>query len=140
MEALAKSGKARLIGISNVSLQQLRVLDEAAEVPPAFVQNRCYAELGWDRQVREYCAEHDIVYQGFSLLTANRAALSEPSIGRILQETRLSLPELVFCFALEVGMLPLTGTSRAEHMRLDLGCLDHQLDPRHVQALETVAG
>lgn len=139
MEALAKAGKARLIGVSNVSLQQLRVLDEAAEVRPAFVQNRCYAERGWDRQVREYCAEHDIVYQGFSLLTANRSALSGPSIRRILQETGLSLPELVFCFALEVGMLPLTGTTRPEHMRLDLGCLERQLDSRHVRTLESLA-
>ena len=46
----------------------------AAELP-AFVQNRCYARLGWDRVVRQFCRAHNIVYQGFSLLTANQEVL-----------------------------------------------------------------
>ena len=81
-----------------------------------------------------------MVYQGFSLLTANQRELSAPELSRIRRETGRSLPELVFRFALEVGMLPLTGTSRLEHMRLDLGCLAFELDPEHVRTIERVAG
>src|SRR5262249_50039084 len=72
------SGRARLLGISNVSLEQLQRLCEQARVRPRFVQNRCYATRGWDRSVREFCAANGLVYQGFSLLTANRAALAHP--------------------------------------------------------------
>src|SRR6516164_1247928 len=43
MEALHDSGRARLLGVSNFSLEQLRRLCEQARVPPRFVQNRCYA-------------------------------------------------------------------------------------------------
>ena len=42
---------------------------------PAFVQNRCFARAGWDRDVRSFCRERKIVYQGFSLLTANPEVL-----------------------------------------------------------------
>src|SRR5262245_38136920 len=71
MEGLASSGRVRRIGVSNVSLAQLAELYEGARVKPVFVQNRCYARDGWDRQVRAFCAARGLVYQGFSLLTAN---------------------------------------------------------------------
>jgi diketogulonate reductase-like aldo/keto reductase len=139
MEALQRSGKARLLGVSNVSLQQLELLVQGAAIKPAFVQNRCYARLGWDGAVRAFCAAHDMVYQGFSLLTANRAELGRAAVSQLSQRTGRSVPELVFRFALEVGMLPLTGTSNPEHMRLDLGCLDFELAPADVATLEQIA-
>ena len=43
MEAIHSSGRARLLGISNVTLEQLQSLCKEARVRPRFVQNRCYA-------------------------------------------------------------------------------------------------
>ena len=42
-------------------------------------------------------------------------------------------------FALEVGMIPLTGTSDAGHMRQDLECFDFELGAPDVAAIERVA-
>src|SRR5262245_20678473 len=75
MEALHEGGRVRLLGVSNFTLDQLRRLCEQARVPPRFVQNRCYAERGWDRGVRAFCAAHGLLYQGFSLLTTNQEVL-----------------------------------------------------------------
>lgn len=50
--------------------EQLQCLWQGARVRPRFVQNRCYAVLGWDRRVREFCQANGVVYQGFSLLTS----------------------------------------------------------------------
>src|SRR4051812_12999499 len=61
----------RLLGISNVSLGHLEEMKQAGMELPDFVQNRCFARLGWDREVRAFCSQHKITYQGFSLLTAN---------------------------------------------------------------------
>src|SRR5215210_3923113 len=58
MEAIHESGRARLLGVSNVTLEQLDGLCRQARVRPRFVQNRCYAARGWDRGVREFCAEN----------------------------------------------------------------------------------
>jgi diketogulonate reductase-like aldo/keto reductase len=140
IEALAAEQKTRFIGVSNFTLAQLRELLQLAKVPPRFLQNRCYAKTGWDRDVRHLCREHGVVYQGFSLLTANRAELKSDAVARLVKRTGRSVPELVFRFALEVGMLPLTGTSSAEHMRLDLGVLGFSLEPSDVEILERVAG
>jgi diketogulonate reductase-like aldo/keto reductase len=139
MEALHRSGKARLIGVSNVSLEQLALLHREAAIKPAFVQNRCYASAGWDRDVRAFCNQHGIVYQGFSLLTANRAAVSGPIVRRIAQRLGRSPEQVVFRFALQVGMIPLTGTSNPAHMKQDLECFDFELAEADVTAIERVA-
>ena len=57
--AVHDSGRVRLLGVSNVTLEQLQRLCEQARVPPRFVQNRCYAMQGWDRHVRRFCVRHD---------------------------------------------------------------------------------
>lgn len=140
MEALARAGRTRRLGVSNVSLEQLRLLCDEAEIAPAFVQNRCYARTGWDRSVREFAAARGIVYQGFSLLTANARELTAPPVAGVARRTGRSPAEIVFRFALAVGMLPLTGSSNAEHLRLDLAVTSFELSPAEVSAIERVSG
>jgi diketogulonate reductase-like aldo/keto reductase len=139
IEALAADGRARYIGVSNFTLEQLRELLALAKVRPRFLQNRCYASRGWDRAVRQLCAEHGIVYQGFSLLTANRKELDTDSVRRLAARHGRSTAEVVFRFALELGMLPLTGTSSREHMQKDLSVLEFSLEPAEVQMLEQLS-
>src|SRR5206468_10038338 len=103
------------------------------------VQNRCYADRGWDRRVREFCSAHGLVYQGFSLLTANRDVLAHPELARIAQRHGRSVAQVVFRFALDVGMVPLTGTTDAEHMRADLDVLAFRLEPEEVERIEGLA-
>jgi diketogulonate reductase-like aldo/keto reductase len=108
--------------------------------PPAFVQNRCYASRGWDREVRAFCRERNIIYQGFSLLTANVEVLRHPQVAGLAAEFNASPAQIVFAFARQVGMLPLTGTSSADHMRQDLESRSLKLPPDAVNAIETIAG
>lgn len=138
MEAHQKAGKTRFLGVSNVGLDQLEEICAQATVQPAFVQNRCFARDGWDREVRAFCRQHEIVYQGFSLLTANQLELHHPQLRELLQKTGMTPAQVVFCFALQVGMQPLTGTTDARHMREDLNVFDFQLEDADVQKLESI--
>lgn len=140
MEAIHDSGRARFLGVSNVSFDQLELLCSQARVRPSFVQNRCYAARGWDRAVRQFCTANSIVYQGFSLLTANREALAHPTMSQIAKRHGRTAGQIVFRFALDVGMLPLTGTTNADHMRADLDVLEFQLDAAEISAIEHLAG
>jgi diketogulonate reductase-like aldo/keto reductase len=140
IEALAMTNSTRLIGISNVTREQLAQLCGLARVQPAFVQNRCYASQGWDAGVRALCRERDIAYQGFSLLTANRRELVRPAIDELMMRLGRTREQLVFQFALQVGMIPLTWTSSEAHMREDLAVL--QLPPLtdgELRVIETIA-
>ncbi len=138
MEAIHLSGQARLLGISNVTLEQLQSLCKEARVRPRFVQNRCYAAQRWDRRIRQFCAANGVVYQGFSLLTANRKVTAHRELIRMAERHGRTVSQIVFRFALDVGMLPLTGTTDAEHMREDLDVFDFRLEPKEVAMIEAL--
>jgi diketogulonate reductase-like aldo/keto reductase len=142
-EAMIKerdAGHTRLLGVSNVSLEHLQQMAAGRGELPAFVQNRCYARLGWDREVRSFCNERKIIYQGFSLLTANVEVLRHSLVAGLAQRANATPAQMVFAFARAVGMLPLTGTSNAEHMKQDLASAGLSLSPDEVQAIESLAG
>ncbi|MEO8341075.1 MAG: aldo/keto reductase [Nitrospirota bacterium] len=138
IEGLYRSGKTKMIGISNITAEQLTQLCTRAAVKPMMVQNRCYAALGWDKEVREICRAHDIIYQGFSLLTANQGIFSEPAIRAIAQRLGAGLAQVVFRFAIQVGMLPLTGTTNPQHMKEDLQAEQLTLTDDDMQVIETI--
>ena len=142
-EAMRKerdAGRTRLLGVSNISLQQVEQMEAAQSELPAFVQNRCFARLGWDRKVRSFCNQHKIRYQGFSLLTANPEVLQHSPLIAVAARMNATPAQLVFAFARALGILPLTGTSNADHMRADLASLKLALSPELVQAMESMAG
>ena len=134
------AGRARSLGVSNVSLRHLQQMTVAHPEGPAFVQNRCYARFGWDREVRLFCSERKIIYQGFSLLTANAEVLRHPVITGLASRGNATPAQIVFCFARAIGMLPLTGTADSQHMKQDLASVNLTLPPDAVREIESLAG
>ena len=134
------SGRTRLLGVSNVSLKHLREMEAGGAEMPQFVQNRCFARFGWDREVRTFCRERNIVYQGFSLLTANPEVLGHPPFLDLARKMNATPAQIVFAFARAVGIVPLTGTSSAEHMKQDLGSLQISLPAEVIRGIESIAG
>lgn len=136
METLHDAGKTRFLGVSNVSAEQLSALLGHARVRPTFVQNRCFAALGWDAAVRAICDREDLVYQGFSLLTANAEIIRRSVIQDIARRHQHTPAQVVFRFALQLGMIPLTGTTSPRHMADDLAVYEFELTAAEVKTIE----
>lgn len=161
MENLYKEGKVKNLGVSNVDLRQLISLYEFANIKPHFIQIRCFAVRGWERDLREFCRKHQITFQGFSLLTANREYLGptvfknekrkspqmeflnqlDPMtpIGRLVAETGKTPAQIVFKFCHQVGILPITGTTTTEHMKMNLDINDFSLSSDQLKLVENIA-
>ena len=143
METIARAGRAAILGVSNVGLDQLEELHAKAAVKPAVVQNRCYASRGWDRDVRRFCRANGLAYQGFSLLTANREVLAHPRVKEIAARSNKTPAQVVFRFALQAGMVVLTGTTSAAHLADDLAIAGESAFPlsaAELEELESLAG
>lgn len=138
LEGHQRAGIVRQIGVSNVRADQLRALLADAQIAPAFVQNRCYARAGWDAEVRAVCAENGIVYQGFSLLTANRKTWGHPTTAEIARRHGASPAQVIFRCAVALGILPITGTTDAAHMAQDLVSPALALDEAEIAAVVSV--
>jgi diketogulonate reductase-like aldo/keto reductase len=139
MENLQEAGRVRLIGVSNFSLEQLQLLLKNADIKPAFVQNRCFARMGWDAEIRALCRAHGIIYQGFSLLTANLTALGRREMREIAERHGCTVEQAVFRFALQVGMIPLTGTADPQHMIEDLAVYRLELADEEIELIKHIA-
>jgi diketogulonate reductase-like aldo/keto reductase len=138
IESLYDAGKTKTIGISNVSAEQLTLLCTKAKHKPMMVQNRCYAAFGWDQTVRQICRANQIIYQGFSLLTANSGIFAEPDLRALAAKYQTGLAQIVFRFSQQVGMLPLTGTTNPQHMKDDLQSDRFTLLPEEIKQIETI--
>lgn len=137
LEEIQLSGKAEMIGISNVNAVQLETLVSRAKVKPEIVQNRCFASQGWDRKVREVCRAHKVTYQGFSLLTANPSVLLHPEVVVMAKKRGVNPEQIVFRFALQIGIVPLTGTTSRKHMKEDLKVVEIELTSAEVELIES---
>ncbi len=93
------------------------------------------ARRAWDADVRAFCAKHEMTYQGFSLLRANPEVLQGTKVKQIAARLKRTASQVVFRFALQVGMLPLTGTTDPAHMREDLEVLNFALEEEDVAAI-----
>ena len=142
-EAMRKerdAGRSRLLGVSNVALDHLEQMKSSGTELPAFVQNRCFARLGWDRDVRNFCAAHNIIYQGFSLLTANPEVLQHAPFIALARHLEVTPAQMIFSFSRAIGILPLTGSTNPQHLQQDLASLTLTLPADVVKAVESIAG
>ena len=57
-----------------------------ARVKPAVLQNRFYADSGYDVELRRFCDVHGVVYQSFWTLTGNRDILFDEAQGGGVKE------------------------------------------------------
>jgi diketogulonate reductase-like aldo/keto reductase len=128
MESLAAGGDVRQLGISNCySLEQLKALFDSARIKPAVVQNRLYADTGYDREIRAYCKKQRILYQSFWTLTANPHVLAHATIAALAKKYRRTPAQIFFRYLTQSGVVPLTGTRSEAHMREDLAIFDFEL-------------
>jgi len=137
MERLVDGGGVGVLGASNMTAAQVAELIEFAKIKPAYIQNRCYAKTAWDQQTRAVCARNGVVYQGFSLLTANRQVLANPAVVKIAKAHGTTVAQVVFRFTRQLGMLPLTGTTSDAHMREDLASEDFTLSADEMSVIES---
>jgi diketogulonate reductase-like aldo/keto reductase len=139
MENLYDAGRVRFLGVSNFAPDQLAALLRMARVRPTFVQNRCYASRGWDAGVRALCIRENIIYQGFSLLTANEQVVRSSLVHDLARRHQRTPAQVILRFALQLGMIALTGTTNPRHMADDLAVHEFKLAPGEMNAIEHAA-
>jgi diketogulonate reductase-like aldo/keto reductase len=128
IEALVQQGGIRQAGISNCySLAQFQHLYGAARIKPSVLQNRFYADTGFDRELRAYCRQQQVTYQSFWTLTANPRVLAHATFTALASIHRRTPAQVLFRYLTQVGVVPLTGTRSEVHMREDLSIFDFAL-------------
>jgi diketogulonate reductase-like aldo/keto reductase len=128
MECIVDAGDARLLGISNCyELERLEDFHASARIKPAVLQNRFYAQTGYDREIRHFCQRRGIIYQSFWTLSANPNILAHASVQDLAEKYQRTTPQIFYRYLTQAGILPLIGTTSSIHMREDLDIFSFEL-------------
>jgi diketogulonate reductase-like aldo/keto reductase len=139
MEEIAQRGEAKQLGISNIyDIQILQDLYEMANIKPSVVQNRFYEGSGYDKEIRNFCKIHNIIYQSFWTLTANPHILQSTELIELSKKYNKNVIQLFFAYLNKIGITPLTGTTNIEHMQSDLESFDIVLDDTEILKLNSL--
>jgi diketogulonate reductase-like aldo/keto reductase len=139
MESLVAAGGVRQLGISNCyQLEQLQALYDSARFKPAVVQNRFYADSGYDQEIRAFCRQHGMIYQSFWTLSANPHLLANRTVRELAAKHRRTPAQILFRYLTQNHIVPLTGTRSTTHMREDLAIFEFELADIEQDAMNTL--
>jgi aryl-alcohol dehydrogenase-like predicted oxidoreductase len=136
--ALRAAGKIRHIGLSNVSVTQLR--QATAAVPIAAVQNRYNLDDRSSEPVLQECERHGIAFLPWYPLAAGAHAgkgLSARALATIAREHRATTAQVALAWLLAHSpvMLPIPGTSSIAHLEENLAAAHLRLNAEQVAEL-----
>lgn len=137
MESFVQNGEVGQLGISNCySLEVLQNLYAESDIKPAILQNRFHAKTDYDKEIRQWCDTHNVIYQSFWSLTANPKIVEGMTLDVISQKYQVTPAEIWFAFLRENRIVPLVGTSSSQHMLEDLGSLELSLSVDEVEQIQ----
>ncbi|MCX5544136.1 aldo/keto reductase [Paraburkholderia sp. CNPSo 3076] len=118
MEDLVDQGKCRAIGLSDILLDELRPLYEAARIKPSVVQVEAHPYLP-ETELLEFCKEKDIVFLAFAPLGhgIRPGPLEDPVVSRIAEEIGKTPAQVLLAWAVQRGGALLTTPKTAARAR-----------------------
>jgi len=143
---LQREGKIRLIGLSNITLEQLQEMRSIA--PIAAVQNRYSVGERQADPIVDYCAREGLAFVPYGPLGADPMkqgaplASAEGALADVAKELAATTTQVALSWLLHraPNVLPIPGTTSSAHLEENLAATKLKLSPDQWQRLEGVAG
>jgi aldehyde reductase len=118
MESLADGGKCRAIGLSDVVLENLVPVYEAARIKPAVVQVESHPYLP-QTELLEFCRQRGIVLLAFAPLGhgIRPGPLEDPAVLDIARQTSQTPAQVLLAWAIQRGTAVLTTAKTLDRAR-----------------------
>ena len=118
LESLVDEGRCRAIGLSNVNLEKLQEIVEAARIKPAVVEVESHPYLP-EWELLDYCQRHGIVLLAFAALghAMEPRLLDDPVITAIARRLGKTPAQVVLAWAVQRGTALLTTSVTPSRIR-----------------------
>ncbi len=109
LESLVDEGKCKAIGLSDVSLEKVKEIYEAARIKPAVVHVESHPYLP-EWELLDYCKKNNIVLQAFAALghSSEPNLLEDPIINAIAKRLNKTPAQVLLAWAIQRGTALLT--------------------------------
>lgn len=118
MENLVDGGRCKAIGLSNVNLEQLKELFDAARIKPAVLQVESHPYLP-EWELLDYCKKNGIVLQAFASLGHGMEPklIDDPVVTGIAKRVGKTPAQVLLAWAVQRGTAPLTTSTSSRYIQ-----------------------
>ena len=134
MERLVDEGKCRSIGLSDITLERVKEVVEAARIMPAVVQVECHPYLP-EWELLDFCQQHGIVLLAFAPLGHGMEpkVTNDSVIKAIAERVHKTPAQVALAWAVQRGTAVLTTSTNPEHIRTNF-----EISPLPEDAMEEI--
>lgn len=136
LEGIAKSGRAKAIGVSNYTIRHLEALLKECTIRPAVNQVELHVYLQQPELVA-FCREQGIVVEAYSPL-AHGHDIDNPVLQEIGRKYNKSAAQVMLRWCLEVGTVPLPKSTHEQRIKENIDIFDFSLDQEDMTKLQTL--
>jgi len=117
LERLVDEGRCKAIGLSNINLEQLKQVFDAARVKPATVQVESHPYLP-EWELLDYCKKNGIVMQAFAALGHGMEPklIDNPVVTGIAKRVNKTPAQVLLAWAVQRGTAPLTTATSVRYI------------------------
>jgi diketogulonate reductase-like aldo/keto reductase len=133
-EKLKTDGLVRSIGVSNFLIPHLQRLLDESDVVPVVNQIEVHPALQ-QRELREFCWDHDIVPEDYSPL-AQGAVLREPLIGELAAKYGRTPAQVILRWHIQEGNIVIPKSTTPERIRENFEIFDFELSEDDMKLFE----
>ncbi len=132
------AGKARSIGVSNFSVEQMERARSLSAAPISVNQIKYHP--GYEqRDVLQWCLENDVVVTAYSPL-GKKDILRDPVLLDIARIHDKTSAHVALKWLLQKGMIIIPKASSREHLQANLDVFDWSLSESEMQSIDLIAG
>lgn len=136
MEEIAKSGRAKCIGVSNYTIDHLEELLSECDIVPAVNQVEIHVFLQ-QKELREYCNSKGIVIEAYSPL-AHGNGLDEPTLIDIGNQYSKSAAQVMIRWCIQNGMVVLPKSVSEQRITENFDVWDFELSSDDLSRIDTL--
>jgi len=150
MEKLVESGKTKMIGCSNYNVQSLLIILSFCKIRPTFNEVEFHPYL-YQKDLKEFCDKENIKILSYNpiikgdycaksaeIVKEKKLDLFNEDIVKSLTEKYKKTPaQIILNWHLQIGVIPIPGTSNPNRMKENLGALDFKMEEEEYKKLSS---
>ena len=133
-EAIAKSGRAKAIGVSNFQPAHLRRLLDETSVVPAVNQIELHPNFA-QPELRAFHAEHGIATEAWSPLGQGKGLLEDPTLAKLAEKHGKTAAQIVLRWHLQTGNVVIPKSVTPSRIAANIDVFDFALDDSDLAAV-----
>ena len=138
-EKLVEEGLIKAAGVSNFTIEHLKQLAERSKLTPAVNQVEFHPFIyEQQRDLLEYCHDHDILIEAYSPLSRLRGTAVK-DFDDVAHAHHKSVQQIVLRWCLQQGTLPLPRSTNPDHIRSNFDIFDFELTSDDMRVLDAVS-